>query len=51
MNGATEAFFARVKIDPLLEGVGWNLSDVAIVVFRYARPDGTMTKCVYCESS
>ena len=40
MSGTTGAF-ARVKIDILLKGAGWNLAASSSVPFEHALPDGT----------
>lgn len=48
MNSTTEAF-ARVKIDSLLEDVGWKLTDGSSVLFEYALSDGTIADYVLCD--
>ena len=40
MSGTTSAF-ARIKIDALLKGAGWNLTDGSNELFEHALPDGT----------
>ncbi len=47
MIATTEAF-ARVKIDALLQDVGWNLTDGSSVLFEYVLPDGTQADYVLC---
>lgn len=45
----TNEAFARVKIDALLAGQGWNIQDTNAVRFEVVMPDGTRADYVLCD--
>ena len=51
MTGRTTEAFSRVRIDALLQDVGWSLTDGVSVLFEHALGDGSRADYVLCDRS